>query len=72
MCYRKNKNLPYDVIIGCDLMEELQIDVLYSEDVAVWGGIRPTMYKIQNGKWTDLNLMDQKSIGHQRTIHTAW
>ena len=34
------------------------MDVLYSEDVVVWGGVRLTMQKIQNGKWTDLSLMD--------------
>ena len=36
------------------------MDVLYLEDVVVWDGIRLPMQKIQNGKWTDLNLMDQK------------
>ena len=36
------------------------MDVLYSEDVVVWDGVRLTMQKIQNGKWTDLNLMDQE------------
>ena len=56
------KNLPYDLIIGHDLMKESQIDVLYSEDVAVWGGIRPTMHKTQNGKGTYLNLMYQEYL----------
>ena len=36
------------------------MDVLYSEDVVLWDGVRLTMQKIKNGKWTDLNLMDQE------------
>ena len=36
------------------------MDVLYSEDAVVWDGVRPPMQKIQNGKWTDLNLMYQE------------
>ena len=50
----------YDVIIDCDLTKQLQIDVLCSEDVLVWDGVRLPMQKIQNGKWTDLNLMYQE------------
>ena len=34
------------------------MDVLFSEDVVVWEGVRLPMQKIQNGKWTDLSLMD--------------
>ena len=41
-------------------MKELQMDVLYSEDVVVWDIVRPTMQKIHNGKWTNLNLTDQE------------
>ena len=52
--------LLYDAIICRDLMKELQMDVLYSEYVLVWDGIRMPMHKTQNGKWTDLNLMDQE------------
>ena len=59
MCYRKKK-LPYDGIIGQDLMKELQMDILYSEYVVVWGGVRLTMQKNQNGKWMELDLMDQE------------
>ena len=43
-------------------MKELQMDVLYSEYVVVWDGIRLPMQKIQNGKWTDLNLMNQGGL----------
>ena len=35
------------------------MDVLYSEDAVVWDGVRLIMQKIYNGKFTDLNLMDQ-------------
>ena len=41
-------------------MKELQTNVLYSKYVVVWDGIRLAMRKIQNGKWTDLNIMDQE------------
>ena len=56
-------NLPYDVIIGRDFMKELKMYVLYSEDIVVPGGVRLPMQKIQNGKWMDLNLMDQENPG---------
>ena len=36
------------------------MDVIYSEYVAVQDGVILTMQKIQNGKWMDLNLMDQE------------
>ena len=54
------KKLPCDVVIGLNLTIKLQMDVLYSEYVVVWDGIRLPMQKIQNLKWTDLNLMDQE------------
>ena len=41
-------------------MKELQMDVLYSEYVLVWDGVRMPMHKIQNGKGKDLNWMDQE------------
>ena len=47
--------LLYDAIICRDLMKELQMDVLYSEYVLVWDGVRMPMHKIQNGKGKDLN-----------------
>ena len=37
------KKLPYDVIIGCYFMRELQMDGLYSEDLVVWEGVRLPM-----------------------------
>ena len=36
------------------------MDDLCSEDVVIWDGVRLPMQKIQNGKLTDLNLMDQE------------
>ena len=41
-------------------MKELQMDILYSEDVVAWDGVRLPIQKIQSVKWTDLNLMDQE------------
>ena len=41
-------------------MKELQTDVLYSEDVVVWGGVRLPMQKIYIIKWRDLKLMYQE------------
>ena len=59
IAYDTRKKLPYDVIIGHDLMKEIKIDVLYSEYVVVWDGVILPMHKIHNVKWMDLNLMDQ-------------
>ena len=59
----EKENLPYDAIIGRYFMKELQIDVIYSEYVLVWESVRLIMQKIQNGKWTDLNLTDQENPG---------
>ena len=36
------------------------MDILYSEDAVVWNAVRLPTQKIQNGKWTDLNLMYQE------------
>ena len=36
------------------------MDVIYSEDVAVWDGVLLFMQKVQNVKWTDFNLMLQE------------
>ena len=44
-------------------MKELQMDVLYSEDVLVWDIAIPPMQKIQNDKWMDINLMYQEDPG---------
>ena len=55
----KQKLTYYDVIIGRYLMKYLQMDVLNSEDAVLWDGVRPPMQKIKNGKWMDLNLMDE-------------
>ena len=56
----EKQKLLYDVIIGHNLMKYLQMDVLYSEDVVVWYGVRLPIHKIQNEKWTDFNLMYQE------------
>ena len=56
----EKQKLPYDVIIGRDLTKELEMDVLYSEYVVVWDGVRLPMQKTQNGKWTKLNLIYQE------------
>jgi len=34
------------------------MDVLYSQDVVTWDGIKLPMQKIQDSKWKDLNLLD--------------
>ena len=37
-------DLPYDLIIGRDLMHELKMDILFSENVVLWDGLRlPTL-----------------------------
>ena len=44
--------LLYDVIIGRDLMKELQMDVLYSEDLVVWGTFLKQVVGVSK-KWLD-------------------
>ena len=41
-------------------MKEFKMDILYLEDVVIWDCVRLPMQKIQNGKWTDLNSMNEK------------
>ena len=33
----KSKNSKYDIIIGSDLMSDLNIDLIYSEERITWG-----------------------------------
>ena len=40
----------------------MQTEVLHSKDAVVRDSVRLTMQKIQNGKWTDPNLMDQEYL----------
>ena len=56
----QKQNPPYDVIMGKKLMKELQMGVIYSEDVLVLDRVKLQMQKIHNGECTDLNLMDQE------------
>ena len=48
----EKQNLPYDVIIGRNLMEELHMSVIYSEDALVWDSVRLLMQKsrMKNGR----------------------
>ena len=39
----ETSSLPYDVIMGQDLMRNLAMDVLYSEGVIVWDELRVPM-----------------------------
>ena len=38
--------MPYDMIIGRDLMKSLKMDVLYSENVIIWDELRLSMQEI--------------------------
>ena len=40
--------LPYDMIIGRDLMKVLRMDVLYSENVIVWDELHLPMQEIKS------------------------
>ena len=50
--------LPYDMIIGRDLMRKLKMDVLYSDNVVTWDELRLPMHEVEaNGKWHDFNAL---------------
>ena len=49
-------SLPYDMIIGRDLMRKLKMDVLYSNEAIVWDGLRLPMQEVKN------NFMDFNAI----------
>jgi hypothetical protein len=49
-------SLPYDMIIGRDLMRKLKMDVLYSSEAIVWDGLRLPMQEVKN------NFMDFNAI----------
>ena len=59
-CAARKTNLPYNVIICHKLMKELQMDVIYSENVVVWDGVILPMQKIHNVKCIELKSMDQE------------
>ena len=41
-----NNAMPYDMIIGRDLMQSLNMDVLYSENTVVWDDLRLPMQQV--------------------------
>ena len=50
--------LPYDMIIGRDLMRKLKMDVLYSDNVVTWDELRLPMHEVKaNGEWYDFNAL---------------
>ena len=54
----ENSKLPYDMIIGRDLMRKLKMDVLYSDNVVTWDELWLPMHEVKsNGKWYDFNAL---------------
>ena len=53
-------DLPYDLIIGRDLMHELKMDILFSENVVLWDGLRLPMHSTKTAI-TEMNI-DLNSI----------
>ena len=54
----ENSKLPYDMIIGRDLMRELKMDVLYSDNVVIWDELKLPMHEVKaNGTWHDFNAL---------------
>ena len=50
--------LPYDMIIGRDLMRKLKIDILYSNNVVTWDKLTLPMHEVEaNGKWHGFNAL---------------
>ena len=56
-----SKMLPYDMIIGRDLMKVLRMDVLYSENVILWDDLRLPMQEIKSSfsNVSDFNALVQ-------------
>ena len=53
-----DSKLPYDMIIGRDLMRKLKMDVLYSDNVVTWDELRLPMHEVKdNGEWHDFNAL---------------
>ena len=69
----ESSRLPYDMIIGRDLMRNLKMDVLYSDSVVTWDELKLPMHKVQaNGKGHDFNALvedqaESKSIKDSMT-----
>ena len=54
----EDSKLPYDMIIGRDLMRKLKMDVLYSDNVVTWDELRLPMHEVKsNGEWYDFNAL---------------
>jgi hypothetical protein len=54
----ENSKLPYDMIIGRDLMRKLKMDVLYSDNVVTWDELKLPMHEVSaTGKWHDFNAL---------------
>ena len=54
----EDSRLPYDMIIGRDLIRKLKMDVLYSDNVVTWDKLRLPMHKVKaNGEWHDFNAL---------------
>ena len=57
----ENSVLPYDMIIGRDLMRKLKMDVLYSEEVIVWDKLRLPMQEVKSQLAHDLNAIIEET-----------
>ena len=54
----ENSNLPYDMIIGRDLLRELKMDVLYSDNEVVWDDLRLPMNQVKvDNRWIDFEAL---------------
>ncbi len=54
----ENSKLPYDMIIGRDLMRELKMDVIYSDNIVTWDDLKLPMQQVkQNGSWIDMEAL---------------
>ena len=49
--------LPYDMIIGRDLLKELKMDVLYSDEIVTWDDLKLPMQKITKSGCIDFNTI---------------
>ena len=50
--------IPYDIILGRDILKALKIDILYSEYKVVWDNLSLPMQEIKFNKWHELGVVN--------------
>ena len=57
--------IPYDIILGQDILKALNIDILYSEDKVIWDNLSLPIQEIKFDKWHEkgvVNYTDEPNV----------